>query len=126
MLHPFEQFVESAFDSTNKLCDSTFFFLLWHLRPRPPPTRPSRGIPLERINSIRAAASEGSETAANRNRRWGTYERRNKEKGKNMATVGLRRLRGSRLVFPDGERCWYEDFSAADRAVAEHFEVSEV
>ena len=103
-----------------------FFFLLWHLRLHLPLVPPSGGIPLEKINSIRAAASEGSGTAANRNRRRGAYERRNKEKGKNVATVGLGRLRGSGFVFPDGERCWYKDFSAADRAIAEHFEVSEV
>ena len=114
MLHPFEQFVESAFDSTNKLCDSMFFFLLWHLCLRLPLIRPSGGISLERVNSIRAAANEGSWTAATRNRCRGTNERRDKEKGKNVVTVGLGRLRGSGLVFPDGEWCWYEDFSAAD------------
>ncbi|PUU74573.1 hypothetical protein B9Z19DRAFT_432325 [Tuber borchii] len=126
MPHPLEQFVKSAFDPINKLCDSMLFSFLWHLHLRLSLVPFSEGIPLEKINSIRAVASQGSGTAANRNRRRGTYERRNKEKGKNVATVGLGQLRGSGLVFPDGERCWYKDFSAADRAVAKHFEVSEV
>ena len=31
-----------------------------------------------------------------------------------MTTMGLGRLRGSGFVFPDGERCWYENFVAGD------------
>jgi len=106
--------MESAFDPINEFCDSTFFPLLWHLRLHLPLISPSEGIHRDRINSIHAAASEGSETAASRNRRRGTYEWWNKEQGKDMAAMGPGRLKGSGFVFPDGERCWHEDFSAGD------------
>lgn len=106
--------MKNVSDPINEFCDSMFFSLLWRLRLRLPLTFSSEVIPLDRIDSIHAATSEGSGTAANRNRSRGTYEWRNKEEGENVAAMGLGRFRGSRFVFPDGERCWYEDFVAGD------------